>query len=674
MFTLIDPKSSLHPWREAKESSDERPFLKIQLVMVHNLLVCGFFHEAVYTYLERICPRPVEDPWSELSDVEDLRAALLEKIANCPDEQPFLSRLEMLGQVYELDEVQLKAVTYLFIKTRNASFDNWYEEIPLKCRWGFLEAALGMKAALIKDCTDNARPLRKKDLISYADFGPKFGAGSFHNWELCSPLVLYLDFQTKSPWEEYLVYSLDPCSFTLESFPFPAKTLQTLSRLVCSQGGFQLLFYGRPGTGKTSLALTLAQLAGKPPLFLGLGSDNNGNRFDRQRALIGLQKQLTSAESLLIIDEADDMLQGGPFNAALPKAWLNSYLDTNQLGTIWIVNDWDSIHPSILRRFHFVLEFSEPKVEVPQWEGRVPEEWVPRLTREVSLDRGDVSRALETWERVSESGDSPHEKESCLREILQNKQKLVGRLSKSALAPVSLACDRSLWNADSDLSVLEVSISNYLQWLPSHRGERQPFSVLCSGLPGTGKTEWIKYQAQVHHKKLRVYRPSDLLSKWVGESEKNIASAFRSSQEDDFLLLDEVDSLLASRATATHSWEVTQVNELLTQMENYPGVIFCATNFFGHLDEAVSRRFLAKIVFRPLTFDQIRKAWDIYFPEAGSDSVALDQLTGLTAGDFKTVWSRWRFATEVPATAQIFESLLQEKKSKERIVGGKVGF
>lgn len=63
---------------------------------------------------------------------------------------------------------------------------------------------------------------------------------------------------------------------------------------------------------------------------------------------------------------------------------------------------------------------------------------------------------------------------------------------------------------------------------------------------------------------------SDLMSKWVGESEKAIAAAFRQAERDGALLMiDEVDGFLRDRDGAHHSWEVTRVNEMLTRMESF---------------------------------------------------------------------------------------------------------
>jgi hypothetical protein len=82
-------------------------------------------------------------------------------------------------------------------------------------------------------------------------------------------------------------------------------------------------------------------------------------------------------------------------------------------------------------------------------------------------------------------------------------------------------------------------------------------------------------------------RFSDLSSMWLGESEKAIAAAFEEAADlRAFLILDEADSLLRDRAAAHHSWEITQVNEMLTQMERHPYPFACTTNAPELLDTA----------------------------------------------------------------------------------------
>jgi transitional endoplasmic reticulum ATPase len=102
-------------------------------------------------------------------------------------------------------------------------------------------------------------------------------------------------------------------------------------------------------------------------------------------------------------------------------------------------------------------------------------------------------------------------------------------------------------------------------------------------------------------------RGSDLLSKWVGESEKNIARTFEEAADRDaFLIFGEVDSLLDDRTRAHKSWEVSQVNDMLTWMKRHPLPFAAPTNIMQGLDPAALRRFLFKAQFKPLLPHQAR--------------------------------------------------------------------
>src|ERR1035441_289754 len=105
-------------------------------------------------------------------------------------------------------------------------------------------------------------------------------------------------------------------------------------------------------------------------------------------------------------------------------------------------------------------------------------------------------------------------------------------------------------------------------------------------------------------------RFSDLSSMYLGESEKAIAAAFEEAADlRAFLILDEVDSLLRDRGTAHNSWEVTQVNEMLTWIERHSQPFACTTNAPDSLDPAMARRILFKVRFLAMTPSQIATAF-----------------------------------------------------------------
>ena len=161
-----------------------------------------------------------------------------------------------------------------------------------------------------------------------------------------------------------------------------------------------------------------------------------------------------------------------------------------------------------------------------------------------------------------------------------------------------------LLNADCDLARLQEGLGRV--------GEGR----LCLyGPPGTGKTAFGRHLAQALDRPLLVKRASDILSPYVGMAERNIAQMFREARADGaVLLLDEADSLLRDRQGAQRSWEVTQVNEMLTQMEEFRGIFIASTNLMNSLDAAAMRRFDACIRLGYLAPAQ---AWEMFARLAG---------------------------------------------------------
>ena len=165
-------------------------------------------------------------------------------------------------------------------------------------------------------------------------------------------------------------------------------------------------------------------------------------------------------------------------------------------------------------------------------------------------------------------------------------------------------------------------------------------NILLYGPPGTGKTEFVKYLGRELDRKVMVVKGSNLLSKWVGESEQNIAKAFRRAEaEHAILFFDEVDGLLHDRANARQSWQVTQVNELLQQMENFDGIMIAATNFSKNLDPATMRRFTFKLEFGYLDDAGKKSFFERMFKATLADGelAELKALRNLAPGDFRTV-------------------------------------
>jgi SpoVK/Ycf46/Vps4 family AAA+-type ATPase len=165
-------------------------------------------------------------------------------------------------------------------------------------------------------------------------------------------------------------------------------------------------------------------------------------------------------------------------------------------------------------------------------------------------------------------------------------------------------------------------------------------------------------------------RASDLLSKWVGDTEKQIAEAFQEAADRRAMLIfDEADSLLRDRGRARASWEVSQVNEMLTWMERHRYPIACTTNLMDSLDPATLRRFLFKVGFLPMTptqaFVAFRRSFGIEPPEE------VGRLDPLTPGDFAVVTRKARLLGErspnLIAAMLTAEVLAKSGRSRHRI-------
>ena len=170
-------------------------------------------------------------------------------------------------------------------------------------------------------------------------------------------------------------------------------------------------------------------------------------------------------------------------------------------------------------------------------------------------------------------------------------------------------------------------------------GADRAVSFLLSGPPGSGKSAWVRHLAARMGLPVVQKRASDLLDPFVGGTERNIADAFAEARDTNaFLVFDEADSLLLDRADAVRSWEISQVNEMLTWMEQHTLPFACTTNLPDRLDRASLRRFLVKVRFDWLTQAQARLAFRRFFGLAAP--AGLDGLRTLTPADFALVRRR----------------------------------
>lgn len=203
---------------------------------------------------------------------------------------------------------------------------------------------------------------------------------------------------------------------------------------------------------------------------------------------------------------------------------------------------------------------------------------------------------------------------------------------------------------------------------------------MLEGPSGTGKTAFVEQLAKELNKPLEIIRASDILGCYVGDTEKNIKTAFENAtKEKAILLIDEADSFLHSRGDSINRHNNTKVNEFLIQMERFPGILFCNTNLPDSLDKATDRRFHFKIGFNPVTKKGVSLLCESYFSQYKITQNQINQIYNsgdVTPGDFGALNGRIRFLDSSKINAKyITQELCKIVRDKERSwENKKVGF
>ncbi len=640
---------------------------------------------------------PIEGKISKAALIPLLKLRAIELEHQMPVRKTALTRnVEMIAELLELDDLQSQIIVFAAQSSQNSYLAEVLSNIRTASRdtvTKLLSFVLAIRDADIRKALRPDGNLLATRIVSIVR--SEHGRGL----ELEVPVQLRSAlFVTADDMQVLMASFLESAPQPLlqaDAFAHLNKETELLTAYLASASsrnaahktiGINILIYGPPGTGKTEYVRWLASHHGKS-LYQVRSTNDDGDAIsgpDRLSFFQLSQRFLQKSDALILFDEIEDVFPSGDgalsaFFSQQPvagKQFINRVLETNPVPAIWVSNAVSHIDPAYLRRFDFSFEMGVPPIGVRRGilhkylRGHaISDEAINYLAQQEELSPAQIEKAAKVLKGL---GRKQKDKQATLLLVIENSRQLLDQDKHEALLNFT-DCSYQLdyLNPDCDLLPLLAQL------------KRTPDSVgaLCFyGAPGTGKTALAHYIAREIELPLMVRRASDIISPYVGETEQKIALMFKQAKQDGaMLLLDEADSFLSERQSAKSSWEVTAVNEMLTQMERFEGLFICSTNLMQRLDAASLRRFALKIRFDYLKPEQ---RWRLFFDQAkkfpssreAEYRSSLNQLNNLTPGDFATI-RRQAKLLNFPLTAdELLKRLQQECKTKSSRSHRQIGF
>ena len=403
-----------------------------------------------------------------------------------------------------------------------------------------------------------------------------------------------------------------------------------------------VLLYGPPGTGKTLLAKAVAGETNAHFISLS-GPEIMGKYYgeseEKLREIFAQAEE--NSPSIIFIDEIDSIAPkrdevSGEVEKRIVSQLLTLMDGMKSRGKVVVIaatNRPDSIDPALRRPGRFDREI---EIGIPDDEGRF--DILSIHTRGMPIDKkvdlkqisktthGFVGADLEvlskeaamrSLRRILPEIDLGEEKVSS--EILQKIQitsedfrDALKEVKPSALREVQVQIPNVSWDDVGGLDQLKEELREAVEWPIKYKeafdyvNVETPKGILLHGPPGTGKTLIAKALATMTESNFISIKGPELLSKWVGESEKGVREIFRKARQAApcIIFLDEVDALVPRRGSGGSGSHVTEnvVSQILTEIDGleelHNVLIIGATNRLDIVDEAL---------LRPGRFDRIIK-------------------------------------------------------------------
>ena len=560
---------------------------------------------------------------------------------------------------WELNDKEMLGLMFAVTNSILGGFRGILDNFSQKCRQKIIASALNLTQAQFSKVFGINSKLRRCRIVD-------------DNYYCAENVRDFLCDGAKGFGEESVIIQKINEYYPTESFGLKDIDLNIVKSLLKSDKPCKILLYGLPGAGKTAFVKSLAKELNKK-LYTPKKSAMFPMNFLMPARVANCQ------DAIAFFDEADKYLETVATmfsNNEIKKGDVNQVLDKIEGKCIFIVNNVDGIDESTRRRFSYAIGFKKvpeqqkscviaSALKKSKLKKFLSESDLEKIYDKYSLSPALLSLAVENTKSILQKNKSYNALELVeafarahvqLRGQSQFTKRKRGHSNKFEL---------DIINTDCECHKLIETLKKYNNFRLKGEADSS-MNLLFYGNAGTGKTELAKYLADELGVELIVRRMSELLSKWVGGTEQQIAQAFAEAEaKDAILLIDEADSIFTNRASAQQNHEVSKVNEMLAQMDDYRGILICTTNMLDAFDSAAMRRFQKKIKFSPLNEQGRRTLFRKYFVQEPTPE--LDYLDGLCAGDFRNVYDQTKFEDEVSPEyiTDLLSNELKFKKEKQ---------
>jgi len=613
-----------------------------------------------------------------ISFVKDALKGRIEKLSS---EQPseLELKLQSIQQLFNLQPLEVDFCLFAFIISANDDFAR------------LMKADLHCVKYANRNLLAKILGVRKHELIDMLN-------GTLCKCRLCTVdtndiemddgLFKYLCGVSKDYCPEALFKKVesDVIPLSCHSFVNPQCTEHVLRLLKTQQNSAtHILLYGSPGTGKTSYARGIGKELGVPT-YETVQSNKISDRWAGIIACLNMTN--TGDGSLVIIDEADNLLNTKHAfferGESPDKGWLNHLLENPKVRMIWVTNRIDHVEESVLRRFAFSIQFKpfNRKQRAMLWEtildryeskGCLSDEQIREVSKRYDVNAGIIDMAVKkACETPCGSLEGFY---SAVKLGVESHHILIKGTETTAAKENEVEAEYSLegLNIDGDISGLIANLEMFDQHIRASKNTPlvAGINLLFYGPPGTGKSELARFIASQLDREPIFKRASDFLHPYVGMTERLIADAFKEAEDEEALLVvDEADSFIFSREKAVRSWEVSHVNEFLTRMEKFRGILICTTNRYADLDSASMRRFCHKV-----GFNYLQPEGNVIFynkmlmplvnePLDRLGEQRIKNLKHLAPGDFKIVRNNFIL---LPQAQRFHTALINELSSEAKL-------